>query len=196
MGGRARLDWYTQTVLTGEARTRAGSWVARRLRLLLTLLLATAPALGHAAVSGHGLAVHAATSSSGCTEADVTGLTVRAVVTAAGFGAASGVEPQLPVSMTVANHTGRDLRNVEARQALDGALDGAVIAGAPTVTLGGVEYDSRGLMWQGHLVRNQVAKVSYALSAPAGSPARQALQELRPGARLDTTITSSSAECG
>lgn len=126
------------------------------------------------------------------TEADVSGLTVRAAVSSAGFGA-SDPEPKVPVSMSVTNHTGRDLRNVEARQALDGDLSGAVITGSPAVSHGSVEYDSRGLMWQGDLIRNQAADVSYVLTAPAGSDAQQALRELRPGSRLETTITSTSS---
>lgn len=178
--------WYTQNVLTGEARTRGvtRAWrrSAFRLGFAVVTVVALTPATGFAAALA-------------CAEADVSGLRVRAVVSAAGFGD-TGAEPRLPVSMSIANHSGRELRFVEARQALDGALTGAVIADSPVASHGGVEYDSRGLMWQGDLTRNQVAAVTYALTAPPDSEADRVLRGMRPGARLDTTITSTSAECG
>lgn len=171
-------------MFTGEARRRASTQ-------------STAISAIGAAIAVLGIlvptAAHATTTHTRLVE-DVRGLTVRTVVASSGFGGADA-EPRLPVSMTVTNHTGRSLRAVEARQAFDGDLAGAVVSGRPRASLGSVEYDSRGLMWQGDLADRQTADIDYALTAPPDSAARDALRELRPGRQLATTVTSTSAEC-
>lgn len=115
------------------------------------------------------------------------------LATAGRSGGGAGEPAERAISLSIENRTGTDLTHVEARQALDGALAGTAIVRRPQTSHGSVEYDSRGLMWQGDLSSGQRVGVGYAVTVP--DKPGGGFQQLRPGSRFQATLSSTAAEC-